>query len=252
MVSRHTRLANRLAEKQVCGALWADWWGFKMESFDGIQENFAIVDRPEGGCAIVHSDSEEGIQRLNQEAAKAMTRGAIGGHADSARASDSLDHVESCESARHRRPHRLARKSARWRTSSSGIAIRSASMRWPNRCSSMACCMFDRSQVGKPRSDFMLGQPGGAHHETTIRTTLALAFGMHFAVLCLDSARRCRPAHSLRRSSHAVEARASSRTAMCSCATARSLLLARISRRPLARRSSRRMANRLRRDCLPD
>ena len=33
------------------------------------------MDRPEGGCAIVHSDSDEGIQRLNQEAAKAMTRG---------------------------------------------------------------------------------------------------------------------------------------------------------------------------------
>ncbi|HEY8535858.1 MAG TPA: amidohydrolase family protein, partial [Vicinamibacterales bacterium] len=29
-----------------------------------------------GGCAIVHSDSSEGIQRLNQEAAKAMARGA--------------------------------------------------------------------------------------------------------------------------------------------------------------------------------
>src|SRR5690606_12352664 len=32
----------------------------------------AIVDRAPGGCAIVHSDSEEGIQRLNQEAAKVM------------------------------------------------------------------------------------------------------------------------------------------------------------------------------------
>ena len=59
----------------VCGALWADWWGFKMEAYDGIQENIAIVDHPQGGCAIVHSDSDEGIQRLNQEAAKAMTRG---------------------------------------------------------------------------------------------------------------------------------------------------------------------------------
>ena len=47
-------------------------FGFKMESFDGIQENIAIVDRAPGGCAIVHSDSEEGIQRLNQEAAKVM------------------------------------------------------------------------------------------------------------------------------------------------------------------------------------
>jgi imidazolonepropionase-like amidohydrolase len=56
----------------VCGALWADWWGFKMEAYDGIQGNIALVDRPEGGCAIVHSDSAEGIQRLNQEAAKVI------------------------------------------------------------------------------------------------------------------------------------------------------------------------------------
>ncbi|CTP92746.1 hypothetical protein XTALMG727_3874 [Xanthomonas translucens pv. arrhenatheri LMG 727] len=46
-----------------------------MEAFDGIQENIALVDRPANGCAIVHSDSEEGIQRLNQEAAKAMAAG---------------------------------------------------------------------------------------------------------------------------------------------------------------------------------
>jgi imidazolonepropionase-like amidohydrolase len=73
------KLAGRLAKEGVCGALWADWWGFKMEAYDGIQENIAIVDAPEGGCAIVHSDSEEGIQRLNQEAAKAMTRGNLAG-----------------------------------------------------------------------------------------------------------------------------------------------------------------------------
>ncbi len=69
------KIADRLAEENVCGALWADWWGFKIEAYDGIQENIALVDRPEGGCAIVHSDSDEGIQRLNQEAAKAMLRG---------------------------------------------------------------------------------------------------------------------------------------------------------------------------------
>ncbi len=69
------KIADELAEANVCGALWADWWGFKMEAYDGIQENIAIVDRPEGSCAIVHSDSSEGIQRLNQEAAKAMVRG---------------------------------------------------------------------------------------------------------------------------------------------------------------------------------
>jgi imidazolonepropionase-like amidohydrolase len=73
------KIADKLAENGVCGALWADWWGFKMEAYDGIQENIAIVDRPEGGCAIVHSDSDEGIQRLNQEATKAMTRGRAAG-----------------------------------------------------------------------------------------------------------------------------------------------------------------------------
>jgi len=69
------KLADRLAKEGVCGALWADWWGFKMEAYDAIQENIALVDYPPGGCAIVHSDSEEGIQRLNQEAAKVMVRG---------------------------------------------------------------------------------------------------------------------------------------------------------------------------------
>jgi imidazolonepropionase-like amidohydrolase len=69
------KIADELAEHGVCGALWADWWGFKAEAYDGIMENIAIVDRAEGGCAIVHSDSAEGIQRLNQEAAKAMAKG---------------------------------------------------------------------------------------------------------------------------------------------------------------------------------
>lgn len=66
------KLADRLAAEGTCAALWADWWGFKMEAFDGIQENVAIVDRPANSCAIVHSDSAEGIQRLNQESAKVI------------------------------------------------------------------------------------------------------------------------------------------------------------------------------------
>jgi imidazolonepropionase-like amidohydrolase len=59
--------------------MWADLWGFKMELFDGIQENVAFVAYPANGCAIVHSDSPTSVQRLNQEAAKAMTRGARAG-----------------------------------------------------------------------------------------------------------------------------------------------------------------------------
>ncbi len=73
------KIADLLAERGVCAAMWADWWGFKMEAYDGIPENIAVVDAAPGGCAIVHSDSEEGIQRLNQEAAKAMAYGARAG-----------------------------------------------------------------------------------------------------------------------------------------------------------------------------
>jgi imidazolonepropionase-like amidohydrolase len=70
------KIADLLAREKICGALWADWWGFKLEAFDGIEENIALVDKPEGGCAIVHSDSAEGIQRLNQEAAKVIASSA--------------------------------------------------------------------------------------------------------------------------------------------------------------------------------
>jgi imidazolonepropionase-like amidohydrolase len=65
------KIADLLAENDVCAAVWADWWGFKMEAYDGIRENAAILDRA-GACAVIHSDDDIGIQRLNQEAAKVM------------------------------------------------------------------------------------------------------------------------------------------------------------------------------------
>jgi imidazolonepropionase-like amidohydrolase len=65
------KIGDLLKEGDTCAAMWADWWGFKMEAFDGIRENAAIVDKA-GACAIIHSDSEIGIQRLNQETAKVM------------------------------------------------------------------------------------------------------------------------------------------------------------------------------------
>jgi imidazolonepropionase-like amidohydrolase len=73
------KIADQLAETQTCAAMWADWWGFKLEAWDGIRENIAFVDyaKDKAGpsCAIVHSDDPNGIQRLNQEAAKAMAAG---------------------------------------------------------------------------------------------------------------------------------------------------------------------------------
>ena len=68
------KIADKLAENKVCSAMWADWWGFKMEAYDGIQENIPMVHAA-NACAIVHSDSDLGIQRLNQEAAKAWADG---------------------------------------------------------------------------------------------------------------------------------------------------------------------------------
>ncbi|HEX7029532.1 MAG TPA: amidohydrolase [Gammaproteobacteria bacterium] len=65
------KIADELAAAGTCAAVWADWWGFKMEAFDGVRVNAPLVDAA-GGCAIIHSDSAVGIQRLNQEAAKAM------------------------------------------------------------------------------------------------------------------------------------------------------------------------------------
>lgn len=65
------KIADLLAESDTCAAMWADWWGFKMEAYDGIRENAALVDLA-GACAIIHSDSAVGIQRLNQETAKVI------------------------------------------------------------------------------------------------------------------------------------------------------------------------------------
>ncbi len=69
------KVADILAANGICGALWADWWGFKAEAYDGIRENIPMVHNARGGCAIVHSDDASGIQRLNQEAAKALADG---------------------------------------------------------------------------------------------------------------------------------------------------------------------------------
>ncbi|HLU07667.1 MAG TPA: amidohydrolase [Woeseiaceae bacterium] len=72
------KIPDLLAENDICAAVWADWWGFKMEAFDGIRENAAMV-ADAGACAVVHSDDQRGIQRLNQETAKVMGAAARAG-----------------------------------------------------------------------------------------------------------------------------------------------------------------------------
>jgi imidazolonepropionase-like amidohydrolase len=53
---------------------WADWWGFKIEAWDGIPENAALC--AEAGVRVsIHSDSSEQVQRLWIEVAKMMAAG---------------------------------------------------------------------------------------------------------------------------------------------------------------------------------
>ena len=68
------KIADLLKAEGICGALWADWWGFKMEAYDSVPENVALTYKA-GACTIVHSDDANQIQRLNQEAAKALKAG---------------------------------------------------------------------------------------------------------------------------------------------------------------------------------
>jgi imidazolonepropionase-like amidohydrolase len=153
------KIADLLAENGICGALWADWWGFKMEAFDGIQENLAFVDAPANGCAIVHSDSEEGIQRLNQEAAKAMMRGERVGlsepperairwiTANPAKALGILDQTGTLE------PGKMADVVIWNRNPFSVYAL-------ADQVLIDGALVLDREHPDpKPRSDFMLGQP---------------------------------------------------------------------------------------------
>ncbi|MDB5676837.1 MAG: amidohydrolase, partial [Sphingomonas bacterium] len=68
------KIADLLKANGTCAAVWADWWGFKMEAYDAISENLALLQNA-GACAMIHSDDENGIQRLNQEVGKALAAG---------------------------------------------------------------------------------------------------------------------------------------------------------------------------------
>jgi imidazolonepropionase-like amidohydrolase len=156
------KIANLLAENGVCAAMWADWWGFKMESNDGIEENIALVDAAPKGCAIVHSDSEEGIQRLNQEAGKAIARGRAAGlditperairwlTANPARALGILDRTGTIEAGKMADVVLWSRDPFSVYALADEVYIDGV-------------LQYDRAHPpSTPRSDFMLGQPATA------------------------------------------------------------------------------------------
>jgi imidazolonepropionase-like amidohydrolase len=68
------KIRDILARDSIGAALWFNWWGFKMEAFDGIEQNLALVSQA-GVHAILHTDDDMGVQLMNQNAARAMYAG---------------------------------------------------------------------------------------------------------------------------------------------------------------------------------
>jgi imidazolonepropionase-like amidohydrolase len=68
------KIVPLLKESGTCVAVWADWWGFKEEAYDGVRANAAFVDAG-GGCVMLHSDAPISGERLTLDAALAMAAG---------------------------------------------------------------------------------------------------------------------------------------------------------------------------------
>jgi imidazolonepropionase-like amidohydrolase len=68
------KIARELAAAGVGAVVWADWWGIKLELFDAVPANAALLSRA-GVRVALHSDSPYDVQRLNQEAAFALAAG---------------------------------------------------------------------------------------------------------------------------------------------------------------------------------
>jgi imidazolonepropionase-like amidohydrolase len=68
------KIADLLAAAGTAASVWSDWGGFKMEAFDEIHENSAQITQA-GAKAVINTDSPDGIQRMNQDMAKAYYAG---------------------------------------------------------------------------------------------------------------------------------------------------------------------------------
>lgn len=152
------KIADILKETDTCAAVWADWWGFKMEAYDAIRENLPFLHAA-GACAMIHSDSENGVQRLNQEIAKALSDGNRAGlniskaeawkwvSANPAKALGISDQTGTLESGKR-----------------ADIVIWNAdpfsSYAKADKVFVDGALLYDRSAGLAPLSDFRLGQPG--------------------------------------------------------------------------------------------
>lgn len=68
------KIPGLLREAGTCAAVWADWWGFKVEAQDAVRAEAPMLEQA-GVCVMMHSDSPADGQRLNIAAAKAAAAG---------------------------------------------------------------------------------------------------------------------------------------------------------------------------------
>ena len=70
------KVAKEIAEHGAGASIFADNWAYKIEAYDAIPYNAAIMTRA-GVVVSMNSDSDERARRLNIEAAKAMRYGDV-------------------------------------------------------------------------------------------------------------------------------------------------------------------------------
>ena len=70
------RIANELAAHGAVASTFSDWWAYKVEAYDAIPYNAALLTR-KGVMVSINSDSAEEARHLNQEAAKCMKYGGL-------------------------------------------------------------------------------------------------------------------------------------------------------------------------------
>lgn len=70
------KVAKEIAAHGAGGSTFSDWWAYKIEAYDAIPYNAAIMTRA-GVLTSINSDSAEEARHLNQEAAKCMKYGGL-------------------------------------------------------------------------------------------------------------------------------------------------------------------------------
>ncbi len=70
------KVADEIAAHGAGASTFSDWWAYKVEAYDAIPYNAALMTE-RGVVASINSDSGEEMRHLNQEAAKAMKWGGL-------------------------------------------------------------------------------------------------------------------------------------------------------------------------------